>query len=111
MPFGRKRKRYLDELAQGMAAGPDSKKVRPSTEAAPEAREDTPFPPDYYRLTPRQLRERQFPECLRSEAAGACDDGFVRTRPSGAPQWPRSGSIGFAGQVPEVRVAGCRAER
>lgn len=87
VPFSRKRKQYMAELAGGMADAQPSKKPRKDAKGTEPPALET-FPPAHYRMTAQQISERQFPACMRHEP-GADSTGFVRTQPSGAVIWTR----------------------
>lgn len=91
VPFSRKRKQYMAELAGGMADAQPSKKPRKDAKGTEPPALET-FPPAHYRMTAQQISERQFPACMRHEP-GADSTGFVRTQPSGVaeddPAWQR----------------------
>ena len=82
VPFTRKRKHYMDELAGGMSTDAHAKPANKPT--LTKAVQLNPFPPSHYRMTPQQIQERQFPACMRNEPSKDTD-AFVQTRPSGKP--------------------------
>ena len=80
MPLDRKRKHYLDDLMQGVDGKVGKKAKRDSVPAA--LPDEKILPASHYRLTQKQIYEREFPACMRGEAS-AESTGFVHTQPSG----------------------------
>ena len=115
VPYTKARKKYLDELAQGMDTTP-----QPATAAATAGtpsggggrgagkvgtteagggtrnhdavgrRKRGPFPPGHYAASRAELEANEFP-LLRPGAGGALEPppGFVATQPSGTPSWEK----------------------
>lgn len=114
VPYTKARKKYLDELAQGMDTTPQPAATAAATEGAPGGgggrgagkvgtkgagggtrnhdakgqRKRGPFPPGHYAASRAELEANEFP-LLRRGAGGALEPspGFVATQPSGTPAW------------------------